>query len=154
MNSDYASDCKAYLLEQYKICVEMADRVSARRIQTNSFYLSLLSALLVLLSLSLEKKLFSEDQGISIFLTSILSLFLCLSWYINIESYRQLNTAKFEVINEIEKSLPFLCFSREWEKLLKIRKRKQYMSLTSVEKFIPILFSIPYFGLFLYSIFL
>lgn len=32
---------QAVLLEQYKLCVEMADRVSARRNLTNTFFLSL-----------------------------------------------------------------------------------------------------------------
>lgn len=45
----------AYLLDQYKLCVEMADRVSSRRIQTNQFYLSLLSALLAIVAFSLNK---------------------------------------------------------------------------------------------------
>jgi hypothetical protein len=39
------------LLELYKLCVEMADRVSARRATANAFFLTLNSALLAGLGL-------------------------------------------------------------------------------------------------------
>jgi hypothetical protein len=45
--SGYSEDRERYqqaILEQYKLCVEMADRVSARRSLTNTFFLSLNSA--------------------------------------------------------------------------------------------------------------
>jgi hypothetical protein len=143
-----------HLMEQYKMCVEMADRVSARRIQLNSFYISLLSTLLALLSLLIERKLISGYQNYLLLLTSILGLTLCFTWFTNIESYRMLNSAKFCVINEIEKSLPFPCFTLEWKELTgdRTEKRKKYKRLTVVEQYVPIIFSIPYFGLFLYSL--
>jgi hypothetical protein len=51
MQAAYGDKFQDHLMEQYKICVEMADRVSVRRNQANSFYISLLSALIALLSL-------------------------------------------------------------------------------------------------------
>jgi hypothetical protein len=45
--SDYSEARERYqqaILDQYKLCVEMADRVSARRSLTNTFFLSLNSA--------------------------------------------------------------------------------------------------------------
>jgi hypothetical protein len=154
--SSYGEHFQEHLIEQYKICVEMADRVSARRIQANSFYISLLSTLLALLSL-IERQLIPGYQNLLLFLTSILGLTLCLTWFTNIESYRKLNSAKFFVINEIKKYLPFRCFTLEWKDLTGERtgekeKRKKYKRLTIVEKYVPIIFSIPYFGLCLYSL--
>ena len=37
----YGDKFQDHLIEQYKLYVEMADRVSARRAQTNRFYISL-----------------------------------------------------------------------------------------------------------------
>lgn len=37
-------DPQDLLIEQYKLYVEMADRISARRAETNKFYISLLTA--------------------------------------------------------------------------------------------------------------
>jgi hypothetical protein len=141
-----------YLLEQYKLCVEMADRISTRRSQANTFYISLLSAMLAILSLVIERKLYSGSQSTLLLFTSMLGSALCLTWYVNIESYKQLNSMKYQVINEMEKQLPFPCYTREWDilKADRIRKKK-YIRLTDVEKIVPLIFAIPYFGLFLHS---
>jgi hypothetical protein len=157
--SKYGENFQAHLLDQYKMCVEMADRVSARRGQANTFYISLLSAILALLSLIIEKKLLSNSSTILLLFTSILGLCLCINWYINIQSYKQLNRLKFKVINEMEEYLPFPCYSREWE-ILKLSKESQedgkkyqYIRLTAVEKFVPVIFSVPYFAMLLYALF-
>ncbi|NJL40556.1 MAG: hypothetical protein HC840_20585 [Leptolyngbyaceae cyanobacterium RM2_2_4] len=153
--SDYGEDFQSHLLEQYKICVEMADRVSVKRGQANTFYISLLSALLALLSLIIDNKLVSGSSDVLLLFTSILGLTLCFTWYINIQSYRQLNSLKFKVISEMEQYLPFPCYSREWA-TLKERQRegeKQYIRLTAIERFVPLIFAVPYFGLLLYALF-
>ena len=45
-------------LEIYKLHAEMADRVTQRRLQTNRFYISLLTGLIALLSLRNFSELF------------------------------------------------------------------------------------------------
>lgn len=151
---DYGENYRVHLLEQYKICVEMADRVSVRRGQANTFYISLLSAILALLSLIIDKNLFAGSSRILLFFTSILALALCLTWYVNIQSYKQLNSLKFKVINEMEQYLPFACYSREWEILKEKQKNgdTQYVRLTAIEKFVPLIFAVPYFGLLVYTL--
>ncbi len=42
----YGDNYQAHLLEQYKLYVDITDKISARRNQVNSFYISLLSGLL------------------------------------------------------------------------------------------------------------
>src|SRR5258707_15691750 len=85
------------LLEQYKLYVEMTDRVSARRGDTNKFYISLLTALLALLSIVVEKQLLLTLQSMILLLVGILGLVLCSTWVINLRSYRKLNSGKFKV---------------------------------------------------------
>lgn len=145
----YGDDFKAHLLEQYKIYVEMMDRVTERRGKTNTFYLSLLSGLLALLSLLVDQNLFSGDKDVLLLLLAILGLSLCCIWYFNINSYKQLNYLKFKVIHEIEALLPFPCYSREWQ--IEKNKNSQYRRLSRVEKYIPLIITIPYFGLLIYS---
>ena len=150
----YGDNFQAHLMDQYKLCVEMADRVSVRRGQANTFYISLLSALLALLSLVIDKQLFAGPSSVLLFLTSLLGLALCLAWYVNIQSYKQLNSLKFQVIHEMEKSLPFPCYLREWDILKERRgdKKKRYIRLTTVEKYIPLIFATPYLCLLLYTL--
>jgi hypothetical protein len=148
----YNAELNYHILEQYKIYVEMADRVSARRSQANAFYISIISGLIALFSLVPNKNVTSSPPLFLLFLVAFLGLSLCFFWYINIQSYKQLNSLKFKVIHEIENHLPFSCYQREWEILKSLEKEqpRSYIRLTSIEKNIPFLFSIPFFILLLY----
>ena len=150
----YGENFQAHLLEQYKLYVQMMDKVTERRGQTNAFYISLLSGLLALLYFLVDKNnlLFSGDQNILLLVLAILGIALCYVWHTNINSYKQLNSLKFKVINEMESHLPFPCYYREWE-ILSEDKRNQYRRLNKVEKFVPLILAIPYFCLLLYSIY-
>jgi uncharacterized membrane protein YfbV (UPF0208 family) len=139
-------------LEQYKLYVHMADKVSERRIQANTFYITLLTGLFALLSIVVERGLLSDVQAYLFTAVGMLGILLCFIWFINIRSYRQLNTGKFKVIHEMEQHLPFPCYAREWEILKKGRERKTYFPLSHVEQYIPVLFSLPYLFLVLVSI--
>ena len=153
----YGENYQNHLLEQYKLYVEMADRISARRVQVNSFYISLLSGLLAIISVFVNKDFFSKFQEtklqyITLFLLGALGIILCWVWHSNIYSYKLLNSVKFKVIDEIEKYMPFSVYEKEWEILKKDREYKPYIEQTLVEKYIPFILSIPYLILSVYSL--
>ncbi len=148
----YGNEFNAHFLEQYKLYVEMADRVSSRRVQIASLYTSILSALLALLSITSNKELFQGSQSVVLFTMSVLGLCLCLTWNININSYKQLNRLKFKVIHKMESHLPFPCYSMEWELLSSDSDLQKYFRLTTIEKYIPIILSTPYWCLLIYSL--
>jgi hypothetical protein len=141
------------LIEQYKMYVEMADRVSARRADTNKFYISLLTALLAILLLVVEKNIFSSLQSLVFLAIALLGAALCFVWVINIRSYSQLNTGKFAVIHDMEKQLPYACYDREWDILGRGEDRKKYFQLTRIEQYVPFLLAVPYLILFIYAIY-
>jgi hypothetical protein len=131
----------------------MADRISARRADTNKFYISLLTALLVILSIVVEKNILSNIQGFVFIAIAILGVALCFVWIVNIRSYSQLNTGKFKVIHDMEKQLPYPCYDREWEILGKGADRRKYFQLTRIEQYVPLLLAIPYLLLFIFSLY-
>ena len=141
-------------LELYKLYVEMADRISERRSKANRFYMTLLSGLLVIISFISNK-----DGGHTlaayqfvIFLTiGTLGLLVCLIWYFNLISYRQLNTGKFKVIHEMEEGLSLSPYQREWEVLGNGKNSRKYLQLTKVEALIPVILTIPYLIIITYS---
>jgi hypothetical protein len=137
------------LLEQYKLYVEMMDRVTLRRGHANQFYLSLLSALLGVLTLFSDSQKSLAYPKTLFLLLSLLGLVLCISWWITIHSYKQLNYLKFKVIHEMEKELPFPCYVREWE--IEDKLTIKYRRLSKVEKFIPILLGFIYLILVIFS---
>ena len=136
--TSYGEHYQTYLLEQYKLYVEMSDRISARRGQVNSFYISLLSGLLAVLFLFGNKQTDVSIQGKLMFLLiSAVGLTLCAVWLFNIRSLKRLNSAKFKVIHEIENLLPFACYDKEWE-IMQQDKSFQDLQQTQIEQFIPL----------------
>lgn len=140
------------ILEIYKLHCEMADRTSQRRNQTNQFYITALSVFVGILSLSNTSELKPHFNQISL-IGGIMGLILCIVWAINIRSYRQLNSAKFKVLHEIEKKLEFQFFIEEWKHLGGGKFNKKYYRLTVIERYIPALFCIPFIILIAVSLF-
>jgi hypothetical protein len=155
---EYGESFKEHLLDQYKLYIEMTDRISERRAQTNKFYITLLSILFSFPSLLLIVPLSSEFQidfqKILLLGISIIGIGLCLWWIINIRSYRQLNKVRFDNIAAIEEYLPCSFYKEEWKKLGGGKKWNLYFQLTTIEMFIPLFLLIPYMILFIYTILL
>ena len=116
--------------------------------------ISVLSALLLFLSLSGEGKLFDDIQNITFIAISLLSFLLCYIWHLNIQSYKQLNSAKFKVIHEIEQYLPYPCFDKEWDFAGRGKDKKKYRPLTQVENYVPLIMAIPFLVILIYGIFI
>jgi hypothetical protein len=128
------------VLEQYKVCLTLAEAVSSRRMQTGSFFLSVLSALLVFVSLTGEKGALIQVSALVQASVCVQGLLVALVWWVTLESYRQLNSSKFKVILEMEKHLPCQPFVREWNDLMKSRYRR----LSRIERFVPIILGLPF----------
>jgi hypothetical protein len=127
------------LLDQYKLYVEMADRISARRQTANSFFLSLNTAIVALVGyVHLGEA--NATKGPFFWSVALAGLALCYLWYRIIRSYRDLNTAKFKVIHEIERKLPLSPYDAEWEAVGRGKNPDLYLPFTSIEIGIPWIF--------------
>lgn len=120
------------VLEQWKTCVEMANSNTEKRTNSNNIFITINAALLAVVSFTLDYK--------SIIL-SIAGIFVCISWLFSIESYKKLSSVKYNIVNEIEKQLPLMPFTYEWEIL---NDEKKYLRLTKIEKVLPWLFIVMY----------
>src|SRR3954468_12538694 len=87
----------AHLLEQYKLYVGMADKISDRRQAANSYFLAVNSALLAFVGYVTTKE--TSDY---LWLLGLAGMALSYLWYRIVRSYRDLNSAKFVVIQAIE----------------------------------------------------
>ncbi|WP_328473301.1 hypothetical protein OHA21_12140 [Actinoplanes sp. NBC_00393] len=138
----------AVLLEQYKIYVEMADRVSARRGLTNTFFLTL-NTIIVTAFGTLWK---DEPRASTWFLAipAVALLLQCVAWFWILSSYRQLNSAKYIVIGALEERLPASPYWRaEWTALGRGKDPSRYWPLTHLEQWIPVSFAVVYIGAFI-----
>jgi hypothetical protein len=130
-------------LELYKLAVEMADRVSARRATANAFFLTVNTALLAFVSSGLDNVLW---------LMSLAGIALSATWALLLKSYRDLNAAKFDVITKMEKNLETQVFSEEWERLKGKRQERWlgwYAEFGTVERFVPLIFASLYVAVYL-----
>ncbi len=135
--NDYSADKLAdHRIEQYKIYLEMADRISARRQTANSYFLTLNTVLLSLVSyISL-----GTEQKKWYWLVAIVGIVLSYMWYRLIRSYKDLNTAKFKVIHEIEAKLPMAPYDAEWEAVGRGKAPDLYLPFTHIEIYVPWVF--------------
>ncbi len=136
------------LLEQYKLYVEMADRISQRRQSANNYFISVNVLLYSLLSYLIYIK-FNTGVFFTIFLPGVI---ICCVWCSIIKSYKRLNTGKFKVIHEMEKKLNYQPYQREWEIVGKGKDKKLYQPFTEIELYVPWIFGIIYVFLFLGSV--
>ncbi|MET9361233.1 hypothetical protein ABZX93_09995 [Streptomyces sp. NPDC006632] len=145
--SDYGTERAAYnaaVFEQYKLCVELADRVSARRNLANTFFVTLHSALLAFLGVWLSQPHHARPAVVLAGGLLVL-LALCAAWWFTLRSYQQLNNGKFQVIAALEERLPARAFkAAEWQALQEGRNWNVYLPLTHVERWIPAIFATAY----------
>jgi len=137
------------VLDLYKYAVEMADRVSARRAVANSFFLSVNAGLAALLG-GKDLRWYGPVAGIV----------FTVAWWSLLVSYRQLNGAKFEVINKLEEQLPVHLFTDEWHELKRMKGEsrpfalwppratrewlRSFHELGAIERIVPVAFAFIY----------
>lgn len=122
--------------KMYQLTIEMADRNSNRRLTANTFYLTLQSALIAAMCTLISSKGVEIVQPtflITMFLLALLGVILSVAWMLTIKSYRDLSSAKWGVVLQLEKDFKIQPFSNEW-KLLKAEEYKKWREEVSKYK--------------------
>lgn len=122
----------SHLLDQYKLYVEMADRISQRRTTANTYFLTVNSAILAFVGY-----LTSKDGTEFMWLLGLAGAMLTLFWYNIINSYRNLNTAKWQIVQDIEKRLPISPYDAEWDAVQRGKNPKLYRPISHIESWVP-----------------
>lgn len=154
-----------YSFEELKLVYESAEKVTDRRISLNKFNYSICTAVFLAIAFIWNWALTNPKYAyagilIALVLSTIATIFT-FYWIRQIKDYKLLNTAKFEVINEISKHVyfhveggnvkitPFEPFTKEWEilkKLSALQQNTKYnikaLKSSNLEYFIPSAFRI------------
>lgn len=138
------------VLDIYKLAVEMADRISARRAVANAFFLTVNTTLIAVVGLSTTK----PDSTLRFIAVCAAGIAVSVCWLLLLRVYRRLNAAKFAVINKIETDhLPIKPYTDEWSELMpegadatRLRDRlgKMFRELGNVERIVPVVFAALY----------
>ncbi|MGY1632940.1 hypothetical protein ACI784_14655 [Geodermatophilus sp. SYSU D01186] len=136
------------MLDLYKLGAELADRVSARRATANSFFLTVQTTLIAVVGL-IAPDLTQQSVWTGAVATAG-GVLLSVTWWLSLRSYRELNSAKFEVLHAVEADLPVRLFKDEWD-LLEARpsswRKPRYSELGRIERLVPWVFALLWIGL-------
>jgi len=136
--AQYGDKYVEHLLEQYKLYLASAEKISDRRQTANSFFLGLNTALLGLLGWLHTSQ--NTKSDVLFVAASVAAGLICFFWYRMMRSYRDLNSAKFEVIHAIEKRLPLSMYDVEWDVLQRGTDRSKYWPFSHIEMNVPLVF--------------
>ena len=136
-SESYGDSFGSDLLEQYKLYVQSAENVSSRRVIPNRYMLTINAALIALYGL--QSANFGQDYWT--LLIPVVGIPVSLLWYLIIKSHADLNRIKFDVIHEFEQHLPAAMYKYEWQ-LAEEGRGKTYRAVTTIERWIPILFAV------------
>lgn len=136
---EYGDHYSPHILEIYKMYVNMADKVSSRRQSANSYFLTLNTAIIAILSY-IEQCTSQVIASKYSWIVSFAGIVLSYSWYRLIRSYKDLNSGKFKVVHHIEKYLPIAPYDAEWKAIGEGKDKKLYLPFTKVEMRVPWIF--------------
>ena len=136
------------LMEQWKTANEMAANISTQRNNMNNFYMSLMSILIGGILFS-DQLLSTNDMAKTVLFITIaaMGVICCNIWVAQIDNYGKLNGAKYDIINELERSLPANVLLCEYNKTennarrgrRKINFSKQEKSIAKLFKYVMII---------------
>ncbi|MBA0126209.1 hypothetical protein H0B56_11720 [Haloechinothrix sp. YIM 98757] len=130
------------LIEMYKIMITSSESLVSRRQAVNTFFLTINGALLTAIGLIVSTGSEWRLQALGIFVLTSTGAILSWAWCTLINSFGQLNSGKFAVINRIEQHLPAAIYHAEWKALKEGRDPKTYRTFTSREIWAPRAFTI------------
>lgn len=147
--------------EEYRLYYESTEKVTERRLAMNRWNYSVLTASLlaigVILGWASSHDTFLLAGIVGILVLSAVACFMCFYWLKQIDDFKALNTAKFEVLNNMaplvtfegpngpSQAKSFNCFDKEWQELSRAHALQSTSSSSfvrglrssSAERFIP-----------------
>lgn len=128
----YGADYQDHMLTLYRDYVASAESVSVRRNTANTFFLGINTAYFG------ASGYFEVADPDFIWVMAAVGWMFCLVWWKLIQSYRTLNSAKFDVIHQMEKELPLAAYTAE--ELAYKTGGTVHRALSVVESYVPVLF--------------
>jgi hypothetical protein len=136
---DYGEEYDKHLFELYRICLEMADRISTRREKANSFFLTLNTGVVGFVGyVAGTEKLGTNDWWLAFL--AVAGITLSYLWFRILKSFRGLNSAKFQVLQEMERRLPLRPYAAEWAAVGYGKRGDLYLPFTHIEMLVPWVF--------------
>ena len=132
-------------LEQYTSYLEDVGNIGVRHENSRRFYLSVVSALFVFLSMAGSDGPLTAVHGPVRMLVGSVGIMLCAVWVMHMQSFGAIYRAKFDVLRAIEKERNlFPVFDEEWKHL---QANPRFKLLTLIDSLVPVLFAAMFVAL-------
>lgn len=141
---EYGDRYKDHLLSQYELYVEGIDKISDRRQNANNYFITINTVLISFIGLLFQAKILENIRWIKL-LICVVGITICVIFWFLIRSYKQLNSGKFTVIQELEEKLPAALYGFEWHILKEGTDKNVYFPFSHIEMTIPWIFGTIYF---------
>lgn len=138
---------KRVAFDEFKLFYESAEKVTDRRNAANrwnySICIAILGAIAAIISWSLGKPTFLMTGIVCVVLLAAMAALYCTLWVGQIRDLKELNNAKFTVINEManfvsfgdgsnEKLISYKPFEKEWDALTKAKIAEEVKSINII----------------------
>jgi hypothetical protein len=138
---------KRVAFDEFKLFYESAEKVTDRRNAANrwnySICIAILGAIAAIISWSLDKPTFLMTGIVCVVLLAAMAALYCTLWVGQIRDLKELNNAKFTVINEManfvsfgdgsnEKLISYKPFEKEWDALTKAKIAEEVKSINII----------------------
>lgn len=133
----YGDTFSGDLLEQYKLYVQSADNVSARRVSSGRYLLAVNVALVASYGLQLA----TIGPVLLLLPVAVVGILVSLLSHQIIKSHRNLVDVKFKVIHELEQHLPVALYTYE-RRLANEGPSKRYQPISEIEQWVHLVFGV------------
>ena len=144
--AQYGALFQEHVLRQYELYVDSSQKVSEKRISTGNYLLTVSSSLMTVFGIASSQ----HAAGPWLAVIGVAGLLVSITWFSIIKAYKDLNTAKYKVIHELENYLPMGLFRYEWH-ACDAGKGRTYKPITHLERWIPLIFAGVYVVLTIYA---
>lgn len=143
---EFQKDCKVSF-DEFKLFYESAEKVTDRRDSANrwnySICIAIIGAIAAIIAWSISKPSFLIVGVGSVIVLSTMAILYCSLWIGQIRDLKELNNAKFTVINEMarhvsfgdgknEKLISYQPFKKEWDSLKKAKIAEDIISINII----------------------
>jgi hypothetical protein len=135
--AEYGEGYRSDYINMYHQYVASADRISERRGNANTFFVTANTALLGATE-------YMGGEFNNLWVPAISGVGMCIIWRGLIISYKNLNSAKFAVILDMEKTLPAAPYGNEWTQIKQAKSGRKHIPLSDYESFTPLAFGVLY----------
>jgi hypothetical protein len=130
-----------FIIEQYKAKLTDLGNLGVRQTTMSTYYVTIISAFLGVLAFK-DRSLAQIDAAV-IWAICAPGILVSTLWFTGVGFFRNLFRAKLQMLEKIEKALPFETFREEFETM----KKHGRQGWLSAERYVPLVFALTFAGI-------